>query len=88
VVNLLTHRTPAPQPKQRRRKEETRGGFRLFARKITRPTVRLPAAAYEAAAFLWDTLDWLNPWHHGAANNGELNEDLHYTEPNHLSHHL
>jgi len=23
----------------------------------------IPAAAYAASAFLFDTLDWLNPWH-------------------------
>jgi hypothetical protein len=88
-VKVLTHRAPAPKPTQRtRRTGETGSGFRLFARKITRRTARLPAAAYGAVAFLSDTLDWLNPWHNEMTSTGELNEDLHYTETNHLFPHL
>jgi len=56
--------------------------------KIMRRTVRLPAAAYVAAAFLSDTLDWLNPWHHETASTSEFAEDFHATEPTHLFPHL
>lgn len=52
-----------------------------------RRALRLPAAAY-AAAFLWDTLDWLNPWHNETANTGEFHEDFQPTEQNHLFPHL
>ena len=84
VKTVLTGKAPAPQPTQRRRRtEETRGGFTLAARKIVRRTVRLPAAAYEAATFFSETLDWMNPWHYQAAGMSELHEDYHYTETNH-----
>jgi hypothetical protein len=83
VKTALTCDDPAPQPTQRRRNtEETRGGFTLTARKIMRRTVRLPAAAYEAATFFSETLDWMNPWHYEAAGMSELHDDYHYTEIN------
>ena len=89
-VKHLTGKAPAQEPKPRRRRTgETRGGFILAAVNIVGRRIRLPAAAYEAAAFLSHTLDWLNPWHHDATSGSELNEDFHYEEPtNHLSPHL
>jgi hypothetical protein len=51
-----------------------------------RRAVRIPGAGAVATTFLSDTLDWLNLWHNDGA--GELNADIHYTEPTHLSPHL
>jgi hypothetical protein len=90
---------PQPQPKRRRR-EETGGDFRKLARKIAqrlhtgrefrkaakkimrRRTIGLPA--YDAATFLWNTLDVMNPWNNNAASSGELDGGFHCTETNHL----
>jgi hypothetical protein len=38
-------------------------------------------AAYAAAAFAWNTLDYMNPWHHGMASTSDLDENFHHTEP-------
>jgi type IV secretory pathway TraG/TraD family ATPase VirD4 len=65
------------EPQRRRRTEETgRAAFKMAARNIMRRTIRLPAAAYAAVAFLSDTLDWLNPWHHDTASTSELDDDF------------
>jgi hypothetical protein len=86
VAAAATRRGPEPQPKpRRRRREETGAAFRTAAKKILRRTVRLPAAA--AAAFLSDTLDWLNLWHGNEAAGGDLASDYE-AGPNHLSPHL
>lgn len=70
MVNALTRHHPAPEPTPpRRRPEDTgRAAFRMAAGKIVRRAVRLPAAAYAAATYLRDTLDWLNLWHDDAAS--------------------
>jgi hypothetical protein len=90
VASAATRRGPEPQPKpRRRRREESGAAFRAAAKKILRRTVRLPAAAFTAAAFLSDTLDWLNLWHgNEAAGGDELADDCHDAGPNHLSPHL
>jgi hypothetical protein len=51
----------------------------MAAGKVVRRPVRLPAAAYAAAAYLRDTLDWLNQWHDDPASSNELAED--YEQP-------
>src|SRR5664279_1180109 len=80
MVKAITNKTPAPEPTQpRRRREDTgRAAFRMAAGKIMRRAVRIPAAAYAAATYLWDTLDWLNPWQNDTASTSELGEDFHY----------
>jgi hypothetical protein len=88
VMKALT-RAPEqrPQARRRRRTEETGGAFRAAARNIFRRTVKLPALAY-AAAFMWDTLDWLNPWQgHDMASANDMDEGFNHTEQNHLSPH-
>jgi len=87
VAAAATRRGPEPQPKpRRRRREETGAAFRTAAQKILRRTVRMPAAVF-AAAFLSDTLDWLNLWHGNEAAGGDLAGDYE-AGPNHLSPHL
>jgi hypothetical protein len=87
VMKVLT-RAPEPRPQARRRTgEETGGAFRAAAKSVLRRAVRLPVIAY-AAAFMWDTLDQLNPWQGQDANANEMAEDFHSTEQhNHLSPH-
>jgi len=54
------------------------------ARAILRRPLRLPSAAYATAtAFLSDTLDWLNLWHHHGATGGEPSAGFDATE-NHI----
>ena len=89
VMNAITNKLPAPQPVQRRRRSEDTGkAFRMAARKRMRRPARIPAAAYAAAAYLWDTLDWLNPWQHDASSTSELDDDCQHGEQQHLSLHL
>jgi hypothetical protein len=89
VMNAITNKLPAPQPVQRRRRSEDTGkAFRMAARKIMRRAARIPAAAYTATAYLWDTLDWLNPWHNETDSTSELNEDFHHTEQHYIYPHL
>ena len=62
VVKALTRHAPVPQPTQRRRRtEETRGGFRLFAVKIKRRITHKPMPPPEAAP-LWDAMMWQQFW--------------------------
>ena len=80
LVKALTCETPAPVPQRRRRTTDDTGrAFIAAARNIMRRAVMLPAAAYAAACFLSDTLDWLNPWHHEIAT--ELDENFQQPPP-------
>lgn len=73
---------------QGKRTEGTRGGFRGAAAEFAHRAVFLPEAAHAAIAFLSDTLDWLNPFHHGAAFNDGIDEEVHPSEPSQFVHHL
>jgi hypothetical protein len=74
VKNVLTaNDAPAPEVKRKRR-EETGRAFQMTARKLVRRAVRIPAEAYvRATAYLADTFDWLNQWHH----QDDIAEDVH-----------
>jgi hypothetical protein len=62
VVKTLTHKAPAPQPTPRRRRtEETRGGFRLFARKIMRRIMQKPTPPPETSP-VWDAMTQQHFW--------------------------
>jgi len=76
---LAKRARPPPQPRRRRR-EDAKGTFKLAAANVLRRAAALPMLA-EVAAFLADTLDWLNLWHHDDAGD-ELTAD---PSPNHLS---
>lgn len=76
---LAKRARPPPQPRRRRR-EDAKGTFKLAAANLLRRAVALPMLA-EVAAFLADTLDWLNLWHDDDAGD-ELPAD---PSPNHLS---
>ena len=64
------------------------GRFKPAAAEFARRAVSLPEAAYAAIAFLSDTMDWLNPWHHDAVSCGEVNEDTYHAEQNRLFSHM
>lgn len=51
----------------------------MAATKILRPSLRLPDAAYVATTYLFDTLDWLNPWHEPIWMQ-EMEEEFHYPD--------
>jgi hypothetical protein len=94
VTKVITGQAPAPQMKQRRRREDTgRATFQMAARNIMSRTIRLRAEAYAAAtAYLWDTLDWLSQWHADPLTHydpgGEVDDDANASPSNHLSLHL
>lgn len=58
----LVKRARTPLQQRRRRREEARGAFKLAAANVLRRVPALPILA-GVAAFLADTLDWLNLWH-------------------------
>jgi hypothetical protein len=88
AIKALTRRADdEPQPRRSRRGETDRA-FVMAAKAIARRAVQLPSEAYAVAtAFLSDTLDWLNLWHHDSAGTDEFEDDIH-TDTKHLSHHL
>jgi hypothetical protein len=62
AVKALLKRAPPPKPQLRRKRNgETIGSFRLVARNILRPIIRLPPVS-RAVGFLNDTLPWLHLW--------------------------
>lgn len=91
VMEALTHRNkvPPPEPTRRKREDETRGGFRLFAGNITRKIVRSfldpsnfpfsPPSDPDNAQRLF-LLHVFNP-HHGGSNA----PDVHNGSHDHLS---
>jgi hypothetical protein len=85
-ASALTRR--APEPEEEKRSGDARGGFRVAAAEFARRAVLIPEAAYAAIAFLSDTLDWLNPFHYGAACNDAFDEEIHPPEPGPFIHHL
>lgn len=54
--------TPSYRARRRKRQDETRTGFRMYAAPFAQ---RLPAPIQRATDFLWDVLDWLNPTSNG-----------------------
>ena len=64
------------------------GHSKRAAAEFARRAVSLPEAAYAAIAFLSETLDWLNPLHHGAACSDGINEEIITSEPSRLILHI
>jgi hypothetical protein len=86
-MKALTRETDQrPQPRRRRRSEETRQTLRAAARGIFRRAVKLPAIAY-AVVSMCDALDWMNPLQGYEGDTNEMDEAFRYTENNHLSPH-
>ena len=62
AVKAVFKRTASPQPGARRRRSgESVGAFRLAARRLLKPIIRLPAITH-AISFFNDTLPWLHLW--------------------------
>jgi hypothetical protein len=62
AVQALLKRMPVPTPRQRRRRTgDTVRSFRLVARNILKPIIRLPVISH-AVGFLNDSLPWLHLW--------------------------
>jgi len=87
LAKAIIDRAPAPEPAQRRRRgEDTGRAFRMAARKVVRRAGRIPAEAFAtASAYLSDTLDWLNQWHH---HDNDASEDFQPLQSDHLYPHL
>jgi len=86
VASALTRH--ATEPTEERRTGDTRGGFRAAAAEFARRAVSIPDAAHAAIAFLSDTLDWLNPFHHNTATNDGVDAEIHSSAPSPFHHHL
>lgn len=81
VAGELARRANSVQPAPRRRRREDTGRAFTAAKKIVRRAVALPAV-YAAAAYLSDTLDWLNLWQD---NDTGPDEGFEASAANHLS---
>lgn len=91
LVKAITPKAPAPQPTQQRRRrgEETRGGFRQFARTLTRKVAR---SIFEDPTF-WqlpdatDEAERIRQWEENNidVDHSEDSESFHYAEQNHVS---
>ena len=87
TVKAIFKRTSSPRPQARRRKSgETVGTFRLAARRLLKPIVRLPVITY-AAGFLHDTFPWLHLWEWNDTAGNDLGAGAFDTDDNHPSPH-
>ena len=87
AVSALFKRTPSPQPQGRRRRTgETEGTFRMTARYLLRPIIRLPAFS-RAVGFLSDTLPWLHLWEWNEVPDQDFATNTASDTGNHLSPH-
>jgi hypothetical protein len=87
AMRCLTRKAPAPEPRRRRRSEDTWTGFRKAARNVVRRIAALPAIAYFAALLADNPLDPLNPYWDPQAGNDDLTGDIHNSQQNDLSPH-
>lgn len=88
VKAAVTEKPPEPQQTTRRRSRGETGSaaFKMAASNIMHRAARIPAEAYATAtAYLMDTLDWLNQWHH---HDDDQNEDFRAASNDHLYPHL
>jgi hypothetical protein len=87
TVRALLKRTPSPQAKARRRRtEETVGTFRMVARNLLRPIVRLPAIS-RAVDFLNETVPWLHLWEWNESTDHDFPGETPTGDDNNLSPH-
>ena len=87
TVKALFKRTPAPQPQARRRRTgETVGTFRMVARDLLRPIIRLPPIS-RTMGFLIETLPWLHLWEWNEINDHDFTSETKNGDDNHLSPH-
>jgi Relaxase/Mobilisation nuclease domain len=87
AVNALFKRSRSPQPQTRRRRTgETIGTFRMVARNILRPIIRLPAVS-RAVGFLNNTLPWLHIWEWNEVQDQDFKADGAIDTDNHPSPH-
>ena len=87
LVQALIKRAPSPQPQaRRRRRSETVGSFRLAARSLLRPIIRLPGVS-QTIAFLNDAVPWLHLWDWNEAAEHVLHDEPTSTTGDHLSPH-
>jgi hypothetical protein len=87
AVQALFKRTPSPEPQPgRRRSGEAVGSFRLAARNLLRPIIRLPAVS-RAVGFLNETLPWLHLWEWNETADLDFSDEASVRDDNHLSPH-
>jgi MobA/VirD2-like, nuclease domain len=87
AVQALLKRTPSPQPQPRRRRSgETVGSFRLAARSLLRPIIRVPAVS-RAVGFLNEALPWLHLWEWNETADPNFSDETSVRDDNHLSPH-
>jgi len=87
AVRALFNRTASPHPQPRRRRRgEAVGTFRLAARSLLRPIIRLPPVS-RAVGFLNETFPWLHLWEWNEIANHDTAEGTGIRDDNHLSPH-
>jgi hypothetical protein len=74
AVKLITGRTPKPQPKARRRREEdTARGFKLAAKKLFNRIAEIPILGMLYPP--WNTFTWLHLWEYNHPANTHVQPD-------------
>jgi hypothetical protein len=87
AVKAVLKRTASPQPIARRRRSgESVGAFRLAARRLLKPIVRLPMITH-AIGFLNDTLLWLHLWESNDTTENDIAAGAFEMNDNHTSPH-
>jgi hypothetical protein len=87
AVRALFKRTPSPQPQPRRRRSgEAVGSFRLAARNLLRPIIRLPVVS-RTVGYLQDALPWLHLWDWNETADHDSGGEASVRDDNHLSPH-
>jgi hypothetical protein len=87
AVKAVFKRIVSPQPSARRRRSgEPVGAFRLAARRLLKPIVRLPMIT-KAVGFWNDTLLWLHLWESNVTTDNDLAAGAFEMDDNHTSPH-
>lgn len=87
AVKAVFKRTASPQPGARRRRSgESVGAFRLAARRLLKPIIRLPVVA-QSFGFLNDILPWLNLWESNETSENDIAAGAFEMGDNHTSPH-
>jgi hypothetical protein len=87
AIKAVFKRTASPQPRARRRRSgESVGAFRLAARRLLKPIIRLPVVA-QSFGFLNDILPWLHLWESNETSENDIAAGAFEMGDNHTSPH-
>jgi hypothetical protein len=86
AARALFNPISSPQPQTRRRTDETAGAFRMVARKLLQPIIRL-SPGFHAVGVLNDILSWLHLWEGNETADHDSAEVTPHGDDSHLSPH-